>query len=246
MPANLLTDEIRHTLHGTCLFYPCSGRDILAPVNLFAPYINSFWFADIAYFPTPGAANTETPILKISDGFEFISDHVRDKLVPEADWLSDPKYRGVEPCTRSEVYKHVPSSAEVTIHRTRRRGPSALRSLTEPLGVFFFRGDSDEGRSGTLWLNAKKRKGLFLEVLAHLIDHGLIATDGSLCEDKSTNPYKHFAQVAAQWPLKTTNIHDASFCDREQRRFEFLGQVSTRFNRPTLLWQVSGGSNTPK
>ena len=241
MQSELLTNAIQHQLQGTCLFYPGSARDILDPVMLFAPAIRSFWFADISYFAQQDEAASAEPALKVADGFEFLSAHVQTKLIPEVDWIKDPKYRGVEPCIRSEAYKHLASGAEIFIHRTRRRGPSALRSLIEPLGVFFFRGDSDEGGSGTLWLTATKSKELIVEVLARLVDHGLIATDGSLCSGSPKNQYSQFAQIAHTWRADNNNVHDARFHDSAQRRFALLGQVSTRWEMPTLLWRVTCG-----
>lgn len=246
MAIEFLTAEMQHNLQGTCLFYPCSGNDLVAPITLFAPAIKSFWFADVGYFPKQGSATTAKPSLDASNGFELLSAHVRDKLIPESDWIKDPKYRGVEPCTRTEIYTHLNSGEEINVHRTRRRGPTALRTLAEPLGVFFYRGDSDEGGSGTLWLTVTRgHNKLFLEVLARLVDRGLIATDGSLCITYSTNRYRAFATVARRWDATNTRVRASSFYDAEHRRFDVLAHVGTHYGRHTLLWQVSGGTPKP-
>jgi hypothetical protein len=39
-------------LQGATLFYPCSGRDWMVPITLFAPVIQDFIFVDSAYFST--------------------------------------------------------------------------------------------------------------------------------------------------------------------------------------------------
>lgn len=31
------------------LFYPCAGRDIDVPIDVFVPHITEFWFVDEAY-----------------------------------------------------------------------------------------------------------------------------------------------------------------------------------------------------
>jgi hypothetical protein len=241
MTIELLSDEIRSRLRGTCLFYPCSGRDLAEPVRLFAPFVKSFWFADISYFPVAGSVHRAAPALAPSTGLEFVSAEIRENLIPECEWIDDPKYARVAPCIRAETYRHPRSAELIVICRHRRRGPSALRSLHEPVGVFFYRGDSGgEGGSGTLWLTVSRRgANVFLEVLDRLVDGGLIVTDGSNClPNDGHNPYRHFAEAAEAWARESA-CEDFSFRDPDGRYFRLLGRPSSLWDRPTLMWQMS-------
>ena len=46
----LMNTTILGSLDGRTLFYPCSGDDLAAPLGIFAPYCQDFWFVNTAYF----------------------------------------------------------------------------------------------------------------------------------------------------------------------------------------------------
>ncbi len=225
------------------LFYPCAGQDILEPVTFFAPYVKDFWFADTGYF-ADGRPEQAHPVLKTSLGYRFLGSQVTRNLVPEREWKEDPKYHGIEPCVRTETYIHELSRERIRIHLHRRRGPTALRQLSE-IGVFFYRSDGAEG-SSTLWLTVhgskrpNRRNGICLvhEVLDRLVDGGLFVTDGSKCEG-SHNPYaelKRFRKEDVSIDEIKAQCHD--FTDDAGSCFKFL-DVSFKAPRyPTLFWQV--------
>ena len=73
--------------------------------------------------------------------------------IPEEAWRTDSKYGNIPPYIRTETYYHLPSGETIRVHRHRRRGPSALCTEIDKLGVFYYRGDSSEGGSGTHWLS---------------------------------------------------------------------------------------------
>lgn len=241
MMLHLLSESIQSRLHGTCLFYPSSAGDLAEPVHLFTPCIKSFWFVDVGYFGQPGSVHQAKPALDPSQGFVFLSADIRENLVPETDWRVDPTFGAVGPCIRSETYTHLDSGDKIVIHRCRRRGVTALRDLPEPLGVFFYRGDSMEG-SRTLWLTVGPRRPRhFLDVLGLLVDGGLVATDGSNCMPRSggrENPYRHFREIADALRSDENPRDGFSFADPDGRCFRLLGTAASQLEQPTLLWRV--------
>jgi len=50
-------DELE-SIRDSTLFYPCSGNDLLVPIELFSPYVTDFWFVDRGYF-SPGHHGTK-------------------------------------------------------------------------------------------------------------------------------------------------------------------------------------------
>jgi hypothetical protein len=232
--------EVLEAIPVPVLFYPSSGGDIDRPVRVFVPSVTEFWFVDFAY----SKATLPTPALVPARLFEFLGYEDLPAQIAE-DQIPDVHYRNEAPFVRRESYVHVPSGKPITVNRTRRRGPSALRTELGEIGVFFYRGDSSEGGTGTHWLTviprkAKKRQPLAYELLEKLPHCGLVVTDGSNCRDSLTNPYRSF-DVYAHDRRMSGQPDIASippFEDLLGNRFTCVGHVGRRYGH-TLVWQVS-------
>jgi hypothetical protein len=122
------------------------------------------------------------------------------------------------------------------------------------LGVFFYRGDSEEGGSSTQWLTVwgwhrknKRRRWLIHEVLDKLIDGGLIVTDGSMCKG-GHNPHREFRRLhcnrAISAEAAVASVH--SFQDDSGRTFRCVGCLGQHYHYwPTLIWQVKHATSDP-
>lgn len=223
------------------LFYPCSCEDIVEPVLMFAPYINQFWFVDVGYFNQPPMYTR--PIFDQSSPFILKEKSVSYPDLPEEDWMTDRKYRGIAPVILTEVYLHLPSQELVTIHRHRRRGPSALRKEVNKISIFFYRGDSDEGGSGTFWLTSTKRavkhgRDLPALIIDKLDAGGWLVTDGSMCYGEVWhNPYLFLIRKAREIK-KTQALDDFEATDPWGNWFELIGFGPPK-DRPLLFWRIT-------
>lgn len=236
----VINKNILEPLTGTSLFYPCSGNDMLVPVQVFSPFVTDFWFVDKGYF-SPGnqdtqpygldiPADSQSPLLAEDEKYEF----VERRIIGPPQW--DSNIRNIKPCILSERYLHRPSNTDIDIHRRRGYGFSAFRKEIKSPGVFFYRGDSQgEGGSGNLWLIPEHLD----EVCSKLVDGGLIVTDGS----NYGHPKKK--RELSKYNFKEINktgqeIIDSyyPFYDKSGRHFECIGYVGHRYG-PTLIWQVN-------
>ncbi|MEI6208855.1 MAG: hypothetical protein WCP20_18915 [Desulfuromonadales bacterium] len=235
----ITNDTIFETIKGTSLFYPCSGNDMLVPVQLFSPHVTDFWFVDKGYF-SPGNQDTryygldipadkQSPLLADVENYELLERNIEGP--PQWDY----NVRNIKPCILYERYRHRQSNTDIHIRRRRGYGFSAFRNEISSIGVFFYRGDSQgEGGSGNLWLIREHLD----EVCNKLINGGLIVTDGS-----------NYGHRSRRGPLSRYNFKEVkktgqeiidsckSFTDKSGRRFECLGYVGHRYG-PTLIWQV--------
>ena len=153
----VLGKEQLERVKDSALFYPCSGNDLLTPIELFSPYVTDFWFVDRGYF-SPGhqdtkfygfdvSANKQRSVLEENSRYELLAKEV----VGPPTW--SPENRDITPCILTKTYRHIQTEREIKIRRRRGYGYSAFRSEINALGVFFYRGDSHgEGGSGNLWL----------------------------------------------------------------------------------------------
>lgn len=135
------------------MYYPCSGSDLLVPVELFAPFGTDFWFADRGYF-APGHQDTEDlgldvpadklgPVLAANTDYKLIDTTI---IGPVA---GDRYARDIDPCVLTQTYEHIPSKKQIRINLRRGYALSAFQKEIHTLGVFFYRGDSmGEGGSG--------------------------------------------------------------------------------------------------
>jgi hypothetical protein len=224
----------------SALFYPCSGEDLLVPIEIFSPYVTDFWFVDLRYFTRPkkhygfdARADKQSPLLSGDDRYELLSMLVFGN--PE--WPPDEKE--IDPCILLETYLHRESGREIRIRRRRGYGYSAFRKEISRIGVFFYRGDSaGEGGSGNHWLS----RDHIDEICDKLIDGGLIVSDGSdgaffrVHEDI----YKiQFNQRRKQYPsYDFASDSIASFTDHKGRLFSCVGYAGMRYG-PSLIWRVN-------
>ncbi len=231
--------KILQAVEGTTLFYPHSARDFLLPVELFAPYVKDFWFADWGYFGADDPADTAGSLFGVVNGLKFLGAEVTG---PPVAIMEQQPHRFLVPCVRSESYQHIRSGQVIRIHRRRGFSTPTFHQL-KSIGVFFYRRDSSEG-SSTAWLAApnyspnKRQRWLVHEVVDKLVNKGLIVTDGSRC-DGEHNPYKGFRQFRLNNIIGPEAVREAEpFEDDEGRRFECVGYAG-RGNGPVLIWQVS-------
>lgn len=228
-------------LQDKSLFYPCSGDDLLTPIELFAPYITDFWFVDRRYFATGRPANEQPLVLAQHSNFKFLHKEIQGP----AEWPTSNK--DITPCVLTETYLHIASQKEVRIHKRRGYGFSALKNetrITNNLGVFFYRGDSrGEGGSGNMWLISKHLE----QVLTKITDNGLLVVDGSDgCGWKSsknansiyrkmrTYVWKEKDEIDSPDILINT-LGDAS--DNRGRTYKCIGYAGMRYG-PTMIWHI--------
>lgn len=235
------------------LFYPCSGKDLKAPIETFALYIKEFWFVDKYYFEDR-EPEKERPALALEDGYKLLN--VAFRKIDDSVWegrknVYEAHYEVCPRVVRTETYQHLTSGSIITVHRHRRTGPSALRTEIDQLGIFYYRGDSGEGGSGTEWLTickwpgAKEQKkivekdALIFKVLDKLVDGGLLVTDGSMCKDEP-HPYWELQRFHMNQEVRTNAVDLAQpFTAPTGREFRCIGYAGEHGKGPTLIWQVS-------
>lgn len=247
IPLNVL-----HRIQGTALFYPHSADDLLDPVLLFAPFVNDFWFVDLAYFRSNTPADRVSPVLTDHKGFILEDVAIKGPPIAECERRIDqskspPKeYWFLEPCVRTETYRHVASGEVIRVHRRRGYSVSGFRKEDFVLGVFFYRRDSWEG-STTPWLAVKnwhkrhkkryQRRWFIHEVLDRLVPEGLLVTDGSRCEGEH-NPYQELRRFHSNDSIGTEAVELAvPFRDDQDREFNCVGYAGQGYG-PTLVWRV--------
>jgi hypothetical protein len=213
---------------GAAFFYPSAGDDWDDPLRLFVPLITEFWFVDIAYF-TGESADRAKPLLADLPLWAFQGFTLDGPPVAARERRVDAfgnEYPYVEPCTRSEVYRHQPSGTCVTIHRRRGYGQRSI-SLVPDIGVFFHRGDSPgEGGSNVYWLS----KRWFPEVRSRLREGGLVVTHGSLAH------VKPLRRLARRNPSRKDAYLGAIHFDKWSRRWTWVGWVG---ERATPIWRLT-------
>lgn len=235
-------------LAGTRLFYPCSGADLLTPMALFADKVATLHFVDRGYFrhrhqdtrhfgldlPVVEAG----PILPCSDEWSFLERRHEEADCEGAEDDFDPvhRYRGI--ARLSETYHHNPSGREFQVIRSNDDARWAFDRLNDPLGVFFYRGDSlGEGGSGILWNDAP----LMERVMRKLVDGGLIVTDGSNPGEGSNRSVSRHAPLLSAREMRTADhalgMIGSSFKNFVGRRLTCIGYAGQRYG-PTLIWQV--------
>lgn len=234
----IIGKEQLETIKDSTLFYPCSGNDLLIPIELFSPYVTNFWFVDRTYFMKNSPADKQSAVLKDDIRYSIISKDIDGPPV----WSESN--RDITPCILTETYRHKQTDRLIRIHRRRGYGYSALRLEHKigKLGVFFYRGDSQgEGGSGNHWLSKEHLD----EVLAKLIDGGLLVLDGSdgTPYTRKSGIYKEICKYAYNTSISLTpkeliasmNI----VTDHKKREYRCVGYAGMRYG-PTMIWQVHG------
>jgi hypothetical protein len=143
---------------------------------------------------------------------------------------------GFQPLTISELYRHLPTGRDVTIHFHRADGRKTLDRFSDPLGVFFHRGDCGptdtpgEGSSGSHWLS----KAWLEPVIRRMVNKGFIVTDGSCGRE--------YPELCRFYNHRTMNGEDAVAQAQEFTsdgvHFKCVGFAGMRYG-PTLIWQIS-------
>lgn len=231
------------------LFYPCSGGDLLEPIELFSPYITDFWFVDRGYFSTGHQdtryygydlpADKQPPVLANDDRYLLI----RKEIKGLPDWK---RHSGnIEPCVLTEFYTHKATGREIRIHRRRGYGFSAIlrepQLQTQKLGVFFYRGDSEgEGGSGNHWLS---KEHLGDKILARMGEGGLLALDGT--DGARFKLTKGVYAELCKYARKRTDLTPEQLIasmneakDRYNRTYTCVGYAGRGYG-PTMIWQVT-------
>ena len=238
-------------LAGTSLFYPCSGADLLTPVTLFAGMVATLHFVDRGYF-RPGHQDTRhfgldhpvaeaRPILPPAHEWSVLKKcheelDSKDDEDDEEDYDPWRRYRGIASLT--ETYHHNPSGREFRLIRSNDDARRAFDGLNDPLGVFFYRGDSlGEGGSGILWNDAP----LLERVMGKLVNGGLLVTDGANPGEGDHRSFSQHAPLLSARAVRTAKHAREkigySFTDFVGRRLKCIGYAGQRYGA-TLIWQV--------
>lgn len=248
-----LPEQALASVASKALFYPHSGRDVLTPVRIFAPFVSDFWFCDLNYFPASRPADQARPVLDQCGDYRLIGTEVVGAPGADLDRRTSPTgktYLWIDPARLSETYEHLASGRTFRVHR--RRGFAYTAFVTEDidLGVFFYRRDSSEGgdprgqASGAWLTNVRYRKsprGRFLgEVLERVPHEGLMVTDGVRMENEQTRAIYGSLRQFIQSDIGGREALDASrpFADREGRTFQPVGHTNRGYG-PTLAWQIA-------
>ncbi|HBV20738.1 MAG TPA: hypothetical protein DEF07_03340 [Nitrosomonas sp.] len=243
----ILSKSVLESIKDTTLFYPCSGNDLLIPIEFFSPYVTDFWFVDKGYFSPrnkdtrnyglDAPADKQEPLLRMDQRYNLLERKINGPV-------SCSSYdKDIDPCTLTEIYRHNPTGRIIKINRRNGYGFSAFRKEISTLGVFFYRGDSlGEGGSGNLWLLNEHINDVCLK----LIDVGLIVSDGSNpgMRMRKKGIYREF------WKYRETGAYSEenydpeyliksmrSFNDYGGREFNCVGYAGHRYG-PTMIWQV--------
>lgn len=225
-------------LSETTLYYPCCGRDWSDPLRLFGPWVRHLRFVDPNLRFRAGTNSGQLSKDKFPE-WTFLHREVQGDPTQCTDLGAGPQVEerrpDFVPVTVSELYRHRPTGREVTLHWTKADGRKALDRFSDPLGVFFHRGDSGpckdpgEGASGSHWLS----KAWLTPVLHRLVNHGFIVTDGSCGEE-----YPELSR------FHRDNTVDGARAVREAKdftvdglHFQCIGFAGPRYG-PTLIWQV--------
>lgn len=225
------TDALK-AIRGSALFYPSAGRDWDEPLRLFVPCVHEYWFVDTTYFTHDERGDRGEPSISghadlVFERFE-LSGSALAALETRRDESSGCEYPFVEPCTRSEVYRHRPSDTRVVLHRRRGFGQRSI-AMAPDMGVFFHRGDSPgEAGSNVHWLSGR----WIHEVMSRLRDGGLVVTDGSLAHPRPLRRF-HGREVPSE-----AAFEQAKPFTKWGRRWECVGWADRRYG-PTLIWRTT-------
>ena len=221
--------ELCQHFQSRALFYPCAFHDIDTPIGTFLPYINEFWFADVAYNhrrrPTPNVARYPQ---ESRSHFELTGQTIRRRLPYTI------------PVT-STVYSAPELGCSFKVNLCEGRGydvfHTVFRKTGRKLSVFFHRGDSEgEGGSDFYWLShyphpRGRGKGMFDYVLNSIELDGLIVTDGS-------NAMPEFAKFHSNNNVGSECVTQCDAFEYSGRRFECVGYLGNRYG-PTLVWTTN-------
>jgi len=231
-------EQLEHLSEST-LYYPCSGRDWVEPLRLFGPWVRSIRFVDPGY-SCRLVSNRWQLLTRDFPEWKFLSreidgDPTRRICLGLGPHIEE-KVPDFQPLTISELYRHLPSGREVTIHWHQGDGRKTLNRFNDSLGVFFHRGDSGpcknpgESASGSHWLSKE-----WLEpVIRRLVNRGFIVTDGS-CGREYPN-FRRFHDNTTM--IGEDAVAQAQEFTSDGVHFKCVGFAGMRYG-PTLIWQIS-------
>ena len=216
----------------TSLFYPCCGRDLNDPLQLYISVIKDFWFVDI--LNNLNYISSQTNQLLQSLGYKQKKENNSKKFYGTTIHKKEPYTISVKTFT----YIKKNEGREVNIHRCCGKGYDALRSIFDDnnytLGVFFYRGDSKgECGSGFYWLGSKT----FPYVLSRLSNGGHVVTDGSNVYGSSFLK-KHLAKFHRQQISPNEAVKQSNDFTYKNLRFDCVGHAEQKYG-PVLIWRIT-------
>jgi hypothetical protein len=216
-PNDFVPPELFGGLASRCLFYPSAGSDTAGPIAAFLPWVDDFWFVDVAF-------NLTVPFSR-----EHKMEDARDEVLTGTTVKTNAQFR-VD--VRHERYRWPGRSTPVNIHRCRGRGYDAFRAVfvipRRTMSVFFHRGDSPgEGGSNFYWLDRQRLR----DVVGSLEAGGLVVSDGSLAMPQ-------FTISRCNTMIGTDVLNGAKPFVAASRRFVCVGYLRGRTGL-TLPWKTS-------
>jgi hypothetical protein len=240
-PCSALTDRDSRLqqLCETTLYYPCSGRDWADPLRLFGPWVRNIRFVEPNH-TSHLSVNRGRLLPKDFPEWKFMSREIDGDPTQRASLGLGPQIEeempGFQPLTISELYRHLPTGRDVTIHFHRGDGRKTLDRFSDPFGVFFHRGDCGptdtpgEGSSGSHWLS----KAWLEPVIRRMVNKGFIVTDGSCGRE--------YPELCRFYNHRTMNgqeaVSQAQEFTSDGVHFKCVGFAGMRYG-PTLIWQIS-------
>lgn len=237
------------------LYYPMSGNDIRVPIRLFRDFIREFWFVDIDYQFSP--SDRKRYVLQEQD-MKLVDEEVHGPLNKRYKYIrneNDVSFIYVEPAYLIQKYKYKNREIKIIFRRdidyTGLFGPSPFEIAVNRLGIFFFRGTSNEGGSDHSWVSSRTQRVLDLDNPITLIDKlvsifpdgGLIVTDGSNSQPGwedlgSSDEYHSFSQFSnSEFTCEEAFDMAEPFIDHSGNKFTCIGSAGES-NGPTLIWQI--------
>ena len=109
MKESVLIDKCHlEKVQDTALFYPCSGDDLLVPIEIFSPYVTDFWFVDRMYFSSESTADKARPVLQNDARYKLLSKKIDGPSV----WPSSNP--DITPCVLTECYRHIETDRTIS------------------------------------------------------------------------------------------------------------------------------------
>ncbi len=197
------------------LFYPSAGPDTEGPLTAFLPWIDEFWFVDVADMRGRWLWTSAELVSSVSETFRGRT-------------RRDEPFEGV---VRREQYRVRERETLVTLCHCTGRGYDMFKSAfvipKKSISVFLHRGDSQgEGGSNFYWLGRKRVR----EVLDCLEPGGLVVSDGS----NAINQLRAFHRTKF---VGSEAMAMATPFERNGRLWECVGHLDSSRNGPTLVWK---------
>lgn len=238
---NILPSGSFSGVSGHRFYYPCAGQDLIEPLRLFTDHCAELVFEDIGY-------NFSNPPRLVLESARY--EHVDQQLIGEKKSgismrldSSGRSYRHVDPGKLIDIFVDRKLNRTLRIIRQRGFGQYELDRVPDgDLGIFFHRGDSAGGESGSgAWFLANRRArhlklaNLFDKIKRCLSSTALIVSDGSNTEI----PFLRKTYVSFN-RLVIRNLHNANNTfEYSGLRWERIAQIGDSRHGPTFVWKVN-------